>query len=271
MRFGIGLPVARKEDPRFLTGRGRFVADVDLVRQAQAVFVFSAHAHARIRAIDKANAELKPLLKEAEEMRWVSKGGKLPYDEYFFESLEHHGRNGFLNQKLIEPRSYDYGRIRSWDDRLRMPQFKFARTKRLPKETDEQYDARALKEEAEGREAVMTFILGLTAEQIPAKFVYSPGADRMAEVKGRQVLDKFNCAGCHIIRPGAIDLKPTDVVADVGSGTGISAELFLRNGNTVYAIEPNAPMRAAAEAALGHYDRFHSRDGTSSATGGRSR
>ena len=50
MRFGIGQPVTRKEDARFLTGRGRYVADIDLVRQAYAVFVFSPHAHARIRA-----------------------------------------------------------------------------------------------------------------------------------------------------------------------------------------------------------------------------
>ena len=60
MRFGIGQPVTRKEDPRFLTGRGRYVADIDLVRQAYAVFVFSAHAHAQIRAIDKIAAERLP-------------------------------------------------------------------------------------------------------------------------------------------------------------------------------------------------------------------
>ena len=47
MRFGIGQPVTRKEDPRFLTGRGHYVADIDLVRQAHAVFVYSPHAHAR--------------------------------------------------------------------------------------------------------------------------------------------------------------------------------------------------------------------------------
>src|ERR1700745_1712545 len=56
MRFGIGQPVTRKEDARFLTGRGRYVADIDLVRQAHAVLVFSPHAHARIRAVDKAAA-----------------------------------------------------------------------------------------------------------------------------------------------------------------------------------------------------------------------
>jgi Aldehyde oxidase and xanthine dehydrogenase, a/b hammerhead domain len=60
MRFGIGQPVTRKEDHRFLTGRGRYVADIDLVRQAYAVFVFSPHAHARIRGVDKAAAERMP-------------------------------------------------------------------------------------------------------------------------------------------------------------------------------------------------------------------
>jgi aerobic carbon-monoxide dehydrogenase large subunit len=60
MRFGIGQPVTRKEDARFLTGRARYVADLDLARQAYAVFIFSSHAHARIRAVDKAAAEQMP-------------------------------------------------------------------------------------------------------------------------------------------------------------------------------------------------------------------
>jgi carbon-monoxide dehydrogenase large subunit len=60
MRFGIGQPVTRKEDARFLTGRGRYVADIDLTRQAHAVLVFSPHAHARIRSIDKTAAEPMP-------------------------------------------------------------------------------------------------------------------------------------------------------------------------------------------------------------------
>src|SRR5215471_10435648 len=60
MQFGIGQPVTRKEDVRFLTGRGRYVADIDLARQAHAVFVFSSHAHARIHGIDKTAAEQMP-------------------------------------------------------------------------------------------------------------------------------------------------------------------------------------------------------------------
>lgn len=61
-------------------------------------------------------------------------------------------------------------------------------------------------------------------------------------------------------------LAPAHVIADVGSGTGISAKLFLDAGNEVYAVEPNADMRAAAEAMLGTHPRFHSVDGTAEAT-----
>ncbi len=60
MAFGVGQPVTRKEDPRFLTGRGRYVADIDLPRQTHAVFIFSPHAHATIKSIDKKAAEAAP-------------------------------------------------------------------------------------------------------------------------------------------------------------------------------------------------------------------
>jgi aerobic carbon-monoxide dehydrogenase large subunit len=60
MRFGIGQPVRRLEDPRFLTGRGHYIADVDLVREAQAAFVYAPHAHARISGIDTTAAAALP-------------------------------------------------------------------------------------------------------------------------------------------------------------------------------------------------------------------
>lgn len=56
------------------------------------------------------------------------------------------------------------------------------------------------------------------------------------------------------------------IVADVGAGTGISSALFLDAGCTVYAIEPNAAMRAAAEARLGDRPGFHSLDALAEAT-----
>ncbi len=42
-------------------------------------------------------------------------------------------------------------------------------------------------------------------------------------------------------------LTDDSAIADIGSGTGISTELFLKNGNIVYGIEPNKEMREAAE------------------------
>jgi SAM-dependent methyltransferase len=55
-------------------------------------------------------------------------------------------------------------------------------------------------------------------------------------------------------------------VADVGSGTGISTALFLDAGCTVFAIEPNAAMRAAAETRLGVRAGFRSIDALAEAT-----
>lgn len=63
-----------------------------------------------------------------------------------------------------------------------------------------------------------------------------------------------------------IGLTPEWTIADLGSGTGISAKLFLEHGNEVFAVEPNGPMRAAAERLLDEYSKFHSVDGTAEAT-----
>ena len=56
----IGEPVRRIEDRRFLTGRGRYVDDIQLDGQATAVFVRSPHAHADVVAIDRAAADGAP-------------------------------------------------------------------------------------------------------------------------------------------------------------------------------------------------------------------
>jgi len=61
-------------------------------------------------------------------------------------------------------------------------------------------------------------------------------------------------------RPG-----PTRIV-DIGCGTGISADLFLRQGYAVVGVEPNAAMRAAAENFLASSPRFRLIEGSAEAT-----
>src|SRR3981081_1735211 len=49
---GIGAAVRRKEDFRFVTGKGQFTDDIDRPDQAHIHFLRSPHAHAKIRKID---------------------------------------------------------------------------------------------------------------------------------------------------------------------------------------------------------------------------
>lgn len=63
-----------------------------------------------------------------------------------------------------------------------------------------------------------------------------------------------------------MSLTEDSVIADIGSGTGISAKVFLENSNTVFGIEPNAAMREAAENFLKDFPKFESVDGTAENT-----
>jgi SAM-dependent methyltransferase len=61
-------------------------------------------------------------------------------------------------------------------------------------------------------------------------------------------------------------LTTESVIADLGSGTGILTELFLKHGNRVFGVEPNADMRVAGEAILANYRNFISVEGTAEST-----
>lgn len=62
-------------------------------------------------------------------------------------------------------------------------------------------------------------------------------------------------------------LRPSSVIADIASGTGLFTKLLLENGNDVYGVEPNAEMRKAGEEYLAAHPRFHSVVGKAEATG----
>jgi cytochrome c551/c552 len=104
-----------------------------------------------------------------------------PDTGFFVEALLHHQREGFMWQKLREPRSYDFKKTenKSYIDRLRMPKFNF---------------------DQEQIEQVMTFVLGLVAEPPASKYVYHNSPRRKAVVEGEQLLVKYNCIGCHTLK-----------------------------------------------------------------------
>ena len=60
MKFGVGQPVPRKEDPTLLRGEGRYSDDVNLAGQAHAVMVRSPVAHGVLRGIDIETASAMP-------------------------------------------------------------------------------------------------------------------------------------------------------------------------------------------------------------------
>ncbi len=129
-----------------------------------------------------------------------------PNEGYYTSALMSHSREGFLRQKLLEPRSYDYEKVKNkgYNDRLRMPLFPWAAG---VMETDAKSEKRD-----EEIEAIMTFVLGLVAEPPVSEYVYEPDTRRNAIVQGENVLAKFNCAGCHTLELGRWDLayRPGD-------------------------------------------------------------
>jgi len=64
----------------------------------------------------------------------------------------------------------------------------------------------------------------------------------------------------------ACGLKPEHLVADVGCGTGLLAEVLLQNGNRVIGVEPNLEMREAGEHYLARFASFTMIDGSAERT-----
>ena len=74
----VGKAVRRREDPRFLTGRGTFTDDIKLPGTQHAVFVRSSLAHARIRKIDASRALAQPGVRAVFTGKDLADGGVNP-------------------------------------------------------------------------------------------------------------------------------------------------------------------------------------------------
>ena len=57
---GIGASVVRKEDRRFISGKGRYVDDIKLLGMTHAHFIRSPHAHAKVKKVDSSAAAKMP-------------------------------------------------------------------------------------------------------------------------------------------------------------------------------------------------------------------
>ena len=169
--------------------------------------------------------------------------------EYYHDAIDHHKRQGFLWQKLHEPRSFDYEKlnlaIKPYDERLRMPQFHF--------DSDEAENDRKI-------ESVVTFVLGMTADPPAEQFVYRPAGDSRNQIEGVKLLTRFNCVGCHMMETPqfTFQFNPefhelTQVTVDQRAidyafhATDFTAEQARNSGNSDTATVTGLVMGADAE------------------------
>ena len=102
-RYGIGQAVRRVEDQRFLTGRSRYVDDIQLPHMLHGAVVMSPHAHARITEIHTAEALAVPgvhLVLTGEDAKQEGLGGIPP----LFMPEDMGGPKGYRTfRPLLEP------------------------------------------------------------------------------------------------------------------------------------------------------------------------
>jgi mono/diheme cytochrome c family protein/peptidoglycan hydrolase CwlO-like protein len=89
-----------------------------------------------------------------------------------------HTHQDFINTKLSNPRQFDKDKVQAFQDRLKMPNFNLS---------------------DEDRDAIITAVLGLTKTYVPDEMTAGIHGNGPLLEKGRRVISKFNCRGCHLI------------------------------------------------------------------------
>ena len=82
---GIGARVLRKEDKRFITGKGRYTDDFKMAGMHYAAFVRSPHAYAQIKKIDKSKAEKMPGVVAVLDGKQIKGDGRTPEGNYYID------------------------------------------------------------------------------------------------------------------------------------------------------------------------------------------
>ena len=146
---------------------------------------------------------------------------------FFYDSLMHHGRPGFIFQKLRHPRSYDYEKTQSktYVERLVMPKFPL---------TDENI------------ESIATFVLGLVAEPPASQYVYTPERRSEDRDQGEILLRKYNCISCHMT-----DMHEIEVAVAEGDQAGEPADAEELSKFHGFALEKLLEIRPPSQAWTG--------------------
>ena len=97
------------------------------------------------------------------------------------EGWYHH--KGFFEHKLKDPAFFDQGKSKEPAERLRMPNFNL---------TDDEITA------------LTTFLLGAVDTALPAQYRFEPEDARADVQRGWWMVRRYNCTGCHQIRPGDV-------------------------------------------------------------------
>ncbi|MBP6344037.1 MAG: c-type cytochrome [Candidatus Omnitrophica bacterium] len=101
-----------------------------------------------------------------------------------------HTKQAWFKQKLMDPRIFDHGKIKTADDKLRMPNFYFS-------------DAEA--------DAITVALMGFVKDR-PAASKMSPRTpERLFIEEGEKIIRQYNCQGCHIIDGEGATIKDTVV------------------------------------------------------------
>ena len=115
----------------------------------------------------------------------------------FEEGKIPHSLPAWLHRKLMEPRTFDQGKLKRHEELLRMPKFHF---------TSEEADA------------IVTAVMSMTKEQVPLVAQKQLSAEEKLIERGRRLVRNYNCQGCHQVgdKGGAIKAIITDQLETSG-------------------------------------------------------
>jgi cytochrome c2 len=99
-----------------------------------------------------------------------------------------HTRADWFEQKVKEPRSYDREKVKSFQEKLRMPQFSLSKAE---------------------VEALQSVVLGFQKDDMADALMARPTGSKASIEAGRRIAKDFNCQGCHILEERGGQIRET--------------------------------------------------------------